>query len=251
MFTRLIFLLTLMILAPGRLPAQDILFKSNGEKIKVHILERDDRAISYSVPGQIDSPVHHISTSVLDSVLFEDGNRLVFAGKQKIPFLPEIPAPVKYGHNLVGFDWAAAAFYNSIAVSYEHLLWNYRLGIKAVYGQKLKYSTFYDNSLYGQQKGSYFRAGVNWYIFPPGSFRFGAGLHFVLNHYHVIGQQYANNDGTINNIDEFRNNGNLILAFLVCYQVFRNLAVNAGLDMLNKKPFENKTVLRAEVLVNF
>jgi hypothetical protein len=195
--------------------------------------------------------VYHISTSVLDSILFEDGNRLIFTGKQKISFLPKIAEPVKYRHNLAGFDWAAAVFYKSAAVSYEHLLWNYRLGIKAVFVQNLEYSTFYDNSLYGKQKGSYFRGGLNWYFFPPGSFRFATGLHFVLNHYHVIGQQSDYNNGNTINIDEFRNNGNLILAFLAYYQINRNLAMNAGLDMLNKKPFNSKTVLRAEVLVNF
>jgi hypothetical protein len=176
----------------------------------------------------------------------------------RIAFLPEIPEPVKYGHHLVGFDWSAAAFYHSLAVSYEYLLWNYRLGIKAVYGRNLESKSFYDNSLSAQlsQKGSYFRAGVNWYIFPPGTFRFGAGLHLITSRYHVLGERTIYNpnppyDITTQTVDQNRNYRNFILDFMAYYQVFRNLAINAGLDMLNKNPEGDKAVLRAEVLINF
>jgi hypothetical protein len=82
------------------------------------------------------------------------------------------------------------------------------------------------------------------------------GLHFITSRYYVLGERTIYNpnppyDITTQTVDQNRNYRNFILDFMAYYQVFRNLAINAGLDMLNKNPEGDKAVLRAEVLINF
>jgi hypothetical protein len=258
MHSKLTFLTISILILSLHLAAQDMMYKTNGGKIQVQVVNKTSQYLSYRLSGSRDSILYYISTSGLDSVIFANGTKDLYALRRKTETTPGTIQEIKYGRNLIGTDVASLIFKNTLAFSYEYFIWNRSLGIKALFGFNLSDKGYYDDNWYngGYKKGQFARIGLNWYFFPPGSFRVGTGLYFYASKYHIYGEQTIYNpdppyDTTIKKIDEYRKYRNIGLTFFVFYQITKNLAINSGFDFPNNSPDEINTVFRSEILLNF
>jgi hypothetical protein len=255
---KLVYLIISLLYISFPIDAQDMMYKSNGGKIEVQVVDKNRQYLSYRLAGAKDSTLHYISTTVLDSVVSGNGKKELYALQRKTELLPETITKPDYGRHLIGADAASLAFYKSLAVSYEYFIWNQSLGVKAMFGFNLSEDGYYDNKWYSTayQKGQFARIGLNYYFFPPGSFRVGTGLHFIASKYKVHGEQYINNpdppyETIIQKVEEERKFRNIVMTVFVFYHITKNLAINAGLDFPNKSPYESESVFRSEILLNF
>jgi hypothetical protein len=240
------------------LTAQDMMYKSNGVKIPVQVVNRTSQYLSYRLSGARDSMIYYISTSVLDSVIFGNGNKELYVLNRQTETTAKTFKEIIYGRNLIGIDAASLAFYNTFTVSYEYFILKRSLGIKAMFGFNLSDKEYYDEKWYSSvyRKGQFAKIGINWYLFPPGSFRVGTGLYFMAGNYKIHGEQtiYDPNppyNTSIQKIEETRDFRNIRLAVFAFYNITKNLAVNLGIEFPNKNPDELNSVLRSEILLNF
>jgi len=128
--------------------ARDVLFKSNGDKLTAKVLLKSRDELTYRAPGDKDSVLHHISTSILDSAISSDGTKDLFLFNRTTNLCPTVENPF-YGQILIGFDAGAFAFYGqSLSVSYEHLLLDRHLGLKAQVRTSLNETDYYDMKIF-------------------------------------------------------------------------------------------------------
>jgi len=238
--------------------AQDVLYKSNGETITVKVLLKNRHELSYTLPGDERNTVYHILTSALDSAHYQDGTKDVFVSGQD-ETRRQIPANPVYGPHLIGLDVGAILFHSgSLSLSYEYQLAKRRLGIKAMFGTDLKVSEFWESeySAGTTKKGHFARVGVNWYIFPPGSFRISTGLHFIASKYHIIGENWIYEQNPPYNshlefVDSNRKFRYMVLNCSVYYQIVNHLIMSAGIDFPARAPGDPGAIFRSEILLNF
>jgi hypothetical protein len=258
MRSKLTFLIIPLISFSLQLIAQDMMYKSNGSKIPVKVVNRTSQSLSYRLTGARDSNLYYISTSVLDSVIFGNGKKEIYTLQRKTEPLPETFQESGYGPHLIGTDVASIAFYQSLAFSYEYFIWKRNLGIKTLFGFSFSERGYYDDKWYSwsYQKGQFARIGLNYYFFPPGSFRVGTGLFFIATNLQVHVEHYIYNpdppyESNINKVAEVRKSRNFGLTFFVFYQISKNIAVNAGFDGPIYSPADGNSVFRSEILLNF
>jgi hypothetical protein len=237
---------------------QDVLYRSNGEKLAVKVLQKNRYELTYTRSGDERNTVNHISTSALDSALYQDGTKDVFVFERLSTIRPQPDNPV-YGPHLIGLDVGAILFYNqSLSLSYEYQLAKRHLGVKFMYGFDTKESYLYDFdlSLGGTKKGHYSRFGLNWYIFPPGSFRVSTGLHFIASKYNIKGEKWIYDENPpygshLEYVEAERKYRSVVLNVSVYYQIVNHLIMSAGIDFPARGPGDPGAVFRSEILVNF
>jgi hypothetical protein len=258
MHSRLTFIVTGLTFLSLHLTAQDMMYRSNGGKIPVQVINRTNQYVSYKLAGGGNFNLYYISTSVIDSIVFGNGNKELYTLHRKTETDTENIKISDYGRSLIGLDIASLVFYKSLSLSYEYFVLNRSLGIKALIGIDLSDHEYWDNvrPIYVYRKEQIARIGANWYFFPPGSFRVGSGVYFLAGNYNIHGVQTIYNteppyDASIQNVEENRKFSHFGLTVFVFYHITRNLAINAGIDFPNQSPGQNNSVFRSEILINF
>jgi hypothetical protein len=252
-----IFIILLITISSG-IYGQDVLYRSNGEKVMVKVLLKNRHELTYTRSGDERNTVYHISTSALDSALYQDGTKDVYVFERLSSIRPQPDNPV-YGHHLIGLDIGAILFYNqSLSLSYEYQLVNRHLGIKIMFGTDLKEAEYYDFDLSAgaTKKGHFSRVGLNWYIFPPGSFRVSTGLHFIASKYDIKGEKWIYEEDPpygshLEYVEAERKYRNVVLNGSVYYQIVNHLIMSAGIDFPARGPGDPGAVFRSEILINF
>jgi hypothetical protein len=250
-------ILLICIISPG-ITAQDILFKTNGDKVSAKVLLKSRYELTYRISGAQDSLLHHISTSALDSALYSDGTKDIFTLSSTADIQSKYESLV-YGSHLVGFDLGAFLFYNqSLSVSYEYLLLKQQLGVKVQFGMDPKELWYYDLMPDGSAtgKGRFSRFGLNWYFYPPGSFRVSTGLHYIGSKYSYQGERWIYDQeppygSHVEYVKGDRKYRFVVFSAYAYYQIFKNLAVNAGIDFPARGPNNPGAIFRSEILLNF
>src|ERR1041384_4983141 len=74
---------SLIILLPGFVNAQDLLFKSDNLKLEVKVLEVNENTIRYKVFNNPDGPVYTISKKDVAMVIYKNGTHEVFKASVK------------------------------------------------------------------------------------------------------------------------------------------------------------------------
>ena len=251
-------LIMLPVFFPSALCAQDMLYKSNGETITVKVLLKNRHELTYTRSGDEHSPIYHISTSALDSALYQDGTKDVFVFERLATIRPQQENPV-YGPHLIGLDIGAILFYDkSLSLSYEYQLAKRRLGLKVMVGTDFKESDYYDFdlSIGATKKGYFSRFGLNWYIFPPGSFRMSAGLHFIASKYDIKGERWIYEEtppynSRLEYINVEKKYRSLVLNGSVYYKIVNHLIMSAGIDFPARGPGDPGAIFRSEILIYF
>ena len=70
-----ILLILCTLLVSFQIAAQELIFKKNGEVIKAKILTSNDKSLSYKLYEHKDSITYYINTSVIDSLIYRDGQK--------------------------------------------------------------------------------------------------------------------------------------------------------------------------------
>jgi hypothetical protein len=252
-------LITVILLISFQIAAQDLIYKNNGEVLKAKILDKTNQSCSYQQFGQGNSVTYFISLAIVDSIKYQDGKKEVFEKKTSDNLQPgselnELQkADVNYRHYLIGTDVAALLFYNNIAFSYEYLPGKANLGFRASCTVNLKTSEIYNDEFYtaGMNARMCGKLGMNYYFFPPRTFRLGTGLNFITGSYNNIQYNY-DEVGGYTEIKKKKNFNGITFCLFGFYNINKLLAFNLGFETpVYIHPKAMGAMLHSEILLNF
>jgi hypothetical protein len=245
--------------------AQDVIFRKNGEVLKVTVLTATGKSRSYQLPGDKEGVVRHISINAIDSILYENGTRDVFSQTAQGLSLP-VPDEIKsFKRNYVAGDAGALLFYQNLQVSYEYLPGRGYFGIFGTISKNLKPvndSHYAGDELYYEDKyymsmlkylKTSFRAGVNAYIFPPGFFRLSAGLSWITANYGYERLEYIDYEPwTRTSLKENRTMNGILFSSALNFQPDDFYQLRVATDIpLYASPNFYVGMIRLEVALNF
>jgi hypothetical protein len=185
---------------------QDVIYRKNGEILKVIQLTPSGKSRSYRLPGDETGIVRYISIQAIDSILYENGIRDIFTLPTSLAQLPAQREAKAFNRSYVAVDGSALLFYQNLQISYEYLLGKGYVGIFGTLAKNLDpfkateyidYTYEYSNPYYASMLrylNTSFRMGVNAYIFPPGFFRISAGLSWITGRYDYERTEYLNQE---------------------------------------------------------
>lgn len=244
-----------------QIAAQELIFKKNGEVIKAKILTSNDKSLSYKLYEHKDSITYYINTSVIDSIIYRDGKKESYIKK----ITPVIEQPkeliTNYCHHLIGADLTGFLFNKNLIVSYEYLPGNARIGFKAAFALNTDPLTYYNSGDVGYSGDSFgfgripkwsTRIGMNYYFYPPRTFRFGTGLYYIFGSYKSGKYIYSSDYSTSTLVTKNNSLNGIILSFFGFYNLNPNMAINLGFDTpLILNPSSTNYVIRCELMLNF
>ena len=250
---KLMLVLAATFLISIQIAAQDLIFKKSGEIVKAKILSSSDETLSYQLYKSIDSLTYFINIQAIDSVISQNGTRTLF--KKVSVFMPQQDKDQNtYNtHHLIGLDIAGFAFYRNLTLSYEFQPGKANLGFKATFTKNVGSDHYYSfNFNFSRVPDWSTRVGINYYVFPPRIFRFGAGLCYIFGKYSTL--NYYSNEPYPAYVSDNESMSGVIGSVFGFYNLNRNLAINFGFDSplyLNPDSSIFYTVFRCEILLNF
>jgi len=232
--------------------AQDLIYKKNGEIVKAKIVDQTGKSLKYKINGQSDDNDYFISTAIIDSIVYENGTKDTYIKKLDEPPQSVLPIKNTYKHHLIGLDLAGLTFYRNLTFSYEYLPRTAKIGFKVAYTKNVKHLEYYEYYLFNF--ASYpdwsLRIGINGYIFPPRTFRIGAGMYYLFSSFPEAEFVY-NYSNTDYEPTKYKNPNGLVINLFGFYNITENLAINFGWDIpVSIKP-PSQTAIRCEILLNF
>ena len=242
-----------VLISPLQISAQNLIYKKNGEIVKAKIITKSGKSITFKHFEPIDSLTYFLNIAAIDSIIFQNGVEETFVKSIDINHsLTGNLVPV-YNHHLIGIDLAGYLLYRNITLSYEYLPGKAKLGFKAAFTKNIEtvpYPSIGFN--FNRIPDWSTRLGINYYIFPPRTFRLGTGLYYIFGKY--SNAYYSTYDPNPTNILDKRNMSELVLSAFGFYNLNKNLAINFGLDSpiyINPASSIFQIVIRCEILLNF
>jgi hypothetical protein len=241
---------------------QSVIYKSNGEAISVYNLNVSGKNLSYNLPGDAEDTKRLMSTTIVDSIKHEHGSTDVFLKSGISDIFPE-DKEQPFNRFLLGADVAAVAFYNNLKVSFEYLPGKGFIGLYAAHSintspvQFFTYEDFEVRNYYGnimRLLNWNSRAGINAYLFPPGSFRLSLGLQYARGSFtEEINKQLDKEPWTVTTSRTNIPFSGLFLSPGLNWQWNSYLRFTLAYDFgLYKKPIiTSKPILRSEISLNF
>lgn len=244
--------------------AQDIIYRRNGEVLKVSNLSPVGKSRSYRLPDDAPGVVRYISVSVIDSIVYVNGTRDVFSTAVPLTSLtPEEPGQ-SFRRSYVATDFSSLLFYHNLQISYEYLPGKGRAGYFITFAKNLdpyrltelkNYNYSYENDYYMaiiRYMNSSLRLGANVYIFPPGLFRISAGLSWITGRYDKEIIEYLDKEPYMRTtvMKNQKING-ILFSPALNYQPFDFLQVRMGVDLpVVANPGFNTGMFRMEFAFN-
>ena len=249
-----IFLSAILLFISFQIAAQDLIYRKNGEIVKAKILNTTDKSISFKLYERAENLTYNINFAVVDSIIYENGEKETFFNKPVPVISTDNNQNLNYRHHLLGADLIGYLFYRNLLISYEYLPGKTRLGYKLAFAKNLKpwYYYGYEGSFnYGRNLNWSTRIGMNYYFFPPRTFRIGTGLHYIFGSYTINKSNY-NPDNTYIQVSEDAKARGILLNFSGFYNITESLAINLGFDApLHINPSSGTSVIRCEIILNF
>lgn len=243
----------IVLIIPLQISAQDLIYKKNGEIVKAKILTKSGKSISFKHFEPKDSLTYFLNVAAIDSIISQSGVKETFVknidNNHRLTRNPD----ATFNHHLIGIDLTGYLLYRNITLSYEYLPGEARLGFKAAFAKKVASTPnpsigFNFNRIPDWST----RLGINYYIFPPRTFRLGTGLYYIFGKY--SNEYYYAYDSYSTNVSDNGNMSGLVLSAFGFYNLNKNLAINFGLDSpLYISPASSifRLVIRCEILLNF
>jgi hypothetical protein len=197
----------------GFLQAQDTLYKSDGSRLSVQILEKNNFQVRYKPSANPDGPVYVISTRDILKIVYQDGTVKEFSPLQP-PEKVISDYPIReykihnqetdFGQNLIAFTITDLLF-NSVTFSYEYtfesgdfsLRFPLSFGFAALGLADSDSSEYSEGDFYNRDKT--FSTGFDFYFYPAGQglvkFYFGPSVEYGQFYYwsYVYNQSMSNN----------------------------------------------------------
>jgi hypothetical protein len=223
------------------LNAQDLIYKKSGEKVEAIMIEKMGKSRPYKLFAHPDSVTYYISTSVLDSIVYQNGEKEDFRFNVPVNNLRQEFGGIHYRHNLVGIDLFSLV-YSSFSVSYEYLPGKCKVGFKGKFAYNSHPQDFYPvYTTYSTVAKWHLTAGFNYYIFPQRSFRFVTGLHYLFGMY-----------SSPENAGEKKRMQGMVLSTGAFCNFIPSFAMNLVLqNPVFMEPHFREKVLNIEILFNF
>lgn len=243
-----------------QIAAQDFIYRNNGKSIKARILDTANKSLSYKLYELDDSITYFINTSIVDSIIYQDGKKETFIKTNVLSTQQSGELIPKYNHNLIGADFAGFLLYKNLIISYEYLPGKARLGYKIAFAKNMNpmgyyvYDTFYldDHFDYSRILKWNTRIGLNYYFFQPRTFRVGTGMYYIFGSYTTEKYTYNEDYTSTTVVTENKKLKGLMLSLFGFYNFNKNLAMNLGFDApLSIKPSSGNIMIRTEILFNF
>jgi hypothetical protein len=93
-----------------QIAAQDLIYKKSGEMISARMLNSTGQTISFHRYDPADSATYFISTSAIDSVIYQNGQKETYSNKNNLYKLRS--SDPHLNHHLIGFDLAGVLYRN-------------------------------------------------------------------------------------------------------------------------------------------
>lgn len=223
-----------------------------GEIVKAKVLDVSDRSLSYKLYKPVDSLTYFINIQTIDSIRYQDGKKKTFI-KNYIPVIQHSRELISgYNHHLIGLDLTGYLLYRNIALSYEYLPGKANLGFKVAFAKNVESLPYHSVEFdFNRIPDWSTRLGINYYFFPPRTFRFGTGLYYIFGKY--SNAYYYSYDPYSTNVSDNENMSGLVLSGFGFYNLNKNLAINFGLEspIYTNPTTSIKIVIRCEILLNF
>lgn len=243
-----------------QIAAQDLIYRNNGKIIKAKILNTVNKSLSYKLYDQMDSTTHFISVAIIDSIIYQNGKKETFI-KTIVPSIQQSSELItNYNHHLIGADLYGYLLYRNLIISYEYLPGKAKVGFKAAFAKNLEPWSYYNDAYFFDGDNFNFiripewsaRVGLNYYFFPPQTFRIGTGAYYIFGSYTTEDYIYSTDYSTSTLVTENKNFQGIVLSLLGFYNIHKNLAINLGFDApLYLSPSSKNTIIRGEILINF
>jgi hypothetical protein len=247
MKTKLPLFFVFVLITSPQISAQDVIFKRNGDVVNAKNLNQSRTSISYKYSDNRDSLTYYISVAAIDSIYYQNGTRDTFPKENTENRVSVQPMNPVYRHHLVGVDLADILLFSRVGVSYEYLPGKMNFGFKLAFEKNFNL-LYYENQTFSPYPGFTnwgLQIGVDYYFFPPRTFRFGGGLHYVFRQ--EMQYDYSNYTSTT----YIKNVGGLMLSLFSFYNMTKDLAINFGFKM----PFYSNSVniswIQCEIMYNF
>ncbi len=225
----------------GIIHAQDIIYKLDGTKEEVKVLEIDKKEIHYKKFSNTEGPTYSIDRSNVVMITYENGNfdllnKPVIEGKKNVEF----------ARNILSYHLFDLVF-NEFTISYERLLKEGKIGIQIPLSFGYNRSNFYSDNF---RSLFYSGATLNFYPTGQGIFKYFMGPQLILGYgeeqdYVDYFDDQGNYIGTENLTTQsfygkfFVNNG-------IIFTPIKNLSISTylslGIRYLNKSPQDNDVV---------
>ena len=236
----------IVLIIPLQISAQNLIYKKNGEIVKAKILTKSGKSISFKHFETKDSLTYFLNVAAIDSIISQNGVKETFVKNIDNNHPQSRNLNPTGNHHLIGIDLAAYLLYRNLTFSYEFLPGKAFLGFKVAYTKKIDSNPYYEFSFNKIQDWST-RLGINYYFFPPRTFRLGTGLYYIFGQY-LSGYNFYNDTNSKINVNGLGMN---LTGF---YNLKKNLAFNLGFDIpLYTKPYHDHSIflIRCEILLNF
>lgn len=238
-----------------QLSAQDLIYKRNGQLVKAKIINTTGKSLSYHLYPPADSLLYYINFTAIDSIIYQNGEKAAFVKDDTDDTSLRKNPYTDYSHHIIGFDLAAALLYKNLTFSYEFLPGEANIGFKAAFAKKVKSNNYQSYSFkFNRIPDWTARLGINFYLFPHGTFRLGTGCYYIGGKYYSDDfQPYGSYDPNIPGESKKNVNGMIISGFGF-YNLTENLAINLGLDIplfINPSTSQLNIAIRCEILYNF
>lgn len=244
LITGLLFLLLSLICEAGF--AQDVIYRRNGEVLKVTNLSPAGKSRSYRLPDDAPGVVRYISVSAIDSIVYENGTRDVFSAAVPIIPMAAEESGKSFRRSYVATDFSSLFFYHNLQISYEYLPGKGRAGYFITLAKNLdpfRITEYRDYNNYNNYQSDYYsaiirymnsslRLGTNVYIFPPGIFRISAGLSWISGRYDKEIIEYLSQEPYMRTtVAKNQKVNGILFSPALNYQPFDFLQVRMGVDL--------------------
>lgn len=254
------FLFSTALIIAGQIIAQDLIYKKNGGKIEALVINKSRQSRSYKLLNQPDSTIFYINTTILDSIVYQNGEKEDFHTTGANKLLPVQKTEFRYRHHLIGVDYLSAL--NDIfAVSYEYMPGKCKVGLKATVAFNLdesylekwdNYEESYSYRNFNSDLNWHVLSGINYYFFPQRTFRFSTGLHYLFGGYTIRNYFYNNTSGVSDFTESHSRLNGSVLSIFTFYNINKSIAINLGAFIpLAMNPSFRSAVFSSEILFNF
>lgn len=264
---RTILYLTLFFFAPGLLSAQDTLYKSDGSKYNVKILNINETQVRFKPTADQSGPTYVISKADVLKIVYDAGTVEEFPPPVsrgvikdgKFSAYKTDPRETDFGRTLFSFTPTDLLF-RSLTLSYEHtfesgdfsLRFPVSIGLTSLRLADLEYTNENTGDYYSRNKT--FSTGVDFYFYPGGQgqakFFFGPSFEFGQYKYWSFYYNPPFDDGNSKKTSTY-------YAFLLqngfLFQPVKhfNVSINAGIGYSNRRYGTSVIVIRGGLSIGY
>jgi len=213
--------------------SQDIMYKKDGSKVEVKVLEINNKEISYKKNSNPDGPAYVISRQEVVLIEFANGEHELITPVSTPQEVKEKPFTKDYAKNIIAFHLFDVIF-GDVTFSYERIMADGRIGLKfpiafGFYAYDSYDTPFNFNNIF------YTGIAVNFYPTGQGKWRYFLGPNFRLGVGRSAEYQYYYDEYGYYYYDEYYETDSFYMKYFmdngVTFMPIKNLSISAILSL--------------------